>query len=69
MRYRTRIGTIPTEGPRSTSRSVFLRVWSVAVRQVVRGGFERKIIANILSDTERMKNTPIQVCAKTVFVG
>jgi hypothetical protein len=33
------------------------------------GGFGRKIIAKIMSDTERMKTTPIHVCAKTAFVG
>jgi hypothetical protein len=33
------------------------------------GGFARKSIAKILSGTERMKNTPIHVCAKTAFVG
>jgi hypothetical protein len=31
-------------------------------------GFRRKSIAEIVSDTEQMKNTPIHVCAKTVFV-
>jgi hypothetical protein len=36
---------------------------------VVRGGFGRKGIAKIVSDTERMKNTLIHVCAKTAFVG
>jgi hypothetical protein len=36
---------------------------------VVHGGFGRKGIAKIVSDTERMKNTPIFVCAKTAFVG
>jgi hypothetical protein len=30
------------------------------------GGFGRKSIVKIVSDTERMKNTPIHVCA---FVG
>jgi hypothetical protein len=29
----------------------------------------RKITAKILSDPERMKNTPTHVCAKTAFVG
>jgi hypothetical protein len=33
------------------------------------GGYERKRIAIIVSDTERMKNTPIHVCTKTAFVG
>jgi hypothetical protein len=32
-------------------------------------GFGRKSIAKIVSDTKRMKNTPIHVCAKTAFVG
>jgi hypothetical protein len=45
-------------------RAVFLKVWSAAVCQVVCDSFERKIIAKIVSDTERMKNKPIQVCAK-----
>jgi hypothetical protein len=36
---------------------------------VIRGGFGKKIIAKIVSDTERMKNTPVHVCAKTAFVG
>jgi hypothetical protein len=40
---------------------------------VVRGGVqaisEKKSIAKIVSDTERMKSTPIYVCAKTTFVG
>jgi hypothetical protein len=31
--------------------------------------FGRKRIAKIVWDTERMKNTPIHVCAKTAFVG
>jgi hypothetical protein len=33
------------------------------------GGFGRKTLAKIVTDNERMKNTPIHVCAKTVFVG
>jgi hypothetical protein len=33
------------------------------------GGFRRKTIARTVSDTERMKNTLIYVCAKTAFVG
>jgi hypothetical protein len=33
------------------------------------GSFRRKIIAEIVSDTEQMKNTPIHVSAKTAFVG
>jgi hypothetical protein len=33
------------------------------------GGFGRKSIAKLVSDTERMKNTPIPVRAKTAFVG
>jgi hypothetical protein len=36
---------------------------------VVRGVSARKIIAKIVSDTERMKNTPTHVCAKTTIVG
>jgi hypothetical protein len=33
------------------------------------GAFGRKLFANIVSDTERMKNTPIHVCSKTAFVS
>jgi hypothetical protein len=36
---------------------------------VVRGGFGKKIIEKIVADTETMKNTPVHVCTKTVFVG
>jgi predicted DNA-binding transcriptional regulator AlpA len=36
---------------------------------VVRGGFGRKVIYKIVSDTSRMKNAPVQVCAKPAFVG
>jgi hypothetical protein len=32
------------------------------------GGFGRKNVAKIVSETERMKNTPIHVCAKTAFL-
>jgi hypothetical protein len=38
------------------------------VRDGLSGGFGRKI-ATIVSETERMKNTPKHVCAKTTFVG
>jgi hypothetical protein len=45
-------------------------------QSVVHGGspcgqrrFPKKKISKILSDTIRIKNTPIQVCAKTAFVG
>jgi hypothetical protein len=31
--------------------------------------FQKEVIAKIVSDTERMKNTPIYVCAKTAVVG
>jgi hypothetical protein len=31
--------------------------------------FEETNIAKILSDTERIKNTPKHVCVKTAFVG
>jgi hypothetical protein len=37
--------------------------------KLVRGGFRRKGIAKIISDTERMKNTPTDVCAKFAFVS
>jgi hypothetical protein len=33
------------------------------------GGFGRKSVSTIVSDTERMKNTPIRVCAETFFVS
>jgi hypothetical protein len=32
------------------------------------GGFGRKIIAQIVSE-DRMKNTPVHVCAENAFVG
>jgi hypothetical protein len=48
---------------------MFLKLWSAAVRQVVCGTLGRKSIAKIVSDTERMKYTPIHVWAKTAFVG
>jgi hypothetical protein len=32
-------------------------------------GFGRKSMAKIVPDTERRKNTPIHVSAKTAFVG
>jgi hypothetical protein len=35
---------------------------------VVRGSFERLSTANIVSDTERVKNAPISICTKTAFV-
>jgi hypothetical protein len=35
---------------------------------VVRGGFGRKGIAKFVSGTKRMKNTPIQVSAKTALL-
>jgi hypothetical protein len=45
--------------------AVFLKLsYMVVCRQ-----FWKKIIAKIVSDTERMKNTRIHVCAKTAFVG
>jgi hypothetical protein len=43
--------------------------YSIVSQTVVRGGFGRKGIEKIVSDTERMKNTPMYVCAKTAFVG
>jgi hypothetical protein len=36
---------------------------------MIRGGFGRKGIEKIVSDTGRIKNTPMYVCAKTAFVG
>jgi hypothetical protein len=50
-----RLTTVTLIGCNST---VFLKVWSAAVLQVVRGGFKRTKIAKIVSDTERVKNTP-----------
>jgi hypothetical protein len=35
---------------------------------VVRDGFGRKIITKIVSDSERMKNTPIEVCVKVFLL-
>jgi hypothetical protein len=35
---------------------------------VVRGGFEKKGVAKIVSDTERMKNTPTHVSAKSTLL-
>jgi hypothetical protein len=32
------------------------------------GSFRRKIIAKVVSNTERMESFPIHVCAKTAFV-
>jgi hypothetical protein len=32
------------------------------------GGLGRKSIAKIISDTERMKNTPLHVCAKIALL-
>jgi hypothetical protein len=43
-------------------KAVFLKLWSAA-------GFGRKIVEKNVSDTERMKNTPIHVCDETAFVG
>jgi hypothetical protein len=39
---------------------VFLNLWSAAVRS----SFGRKSTVNIVSETERMKNTPTHVCPK-----
>jgi hypothetical protein len=36
---------------------------------MVRGGFGGKSITKIISDTERMKNTSIEFCTETFFVG
>jgi hypothetical protein len=59
--------------------SVVLRAASISFtlylnvsQTVVRGGpqaFGGKGIGNIVSDTERMKNTPMHVCVKTIFVS
>jgi hypothetical protein len=56
------------------SKTVFFILWSVTVRQVVHNGpqavSEGKInVANIVTDSERMNNIPIHVCAKTDFVS
>jgi hypothetical protein len=32
------------------------------------GDFGRRTISKIVSETEKMKNTPIHVCAKTAFI-
>jgi hypothetical protein len=56
------------------ARALFLKVWSTdhrwsaAIRQVVRGGFGQKKHCKSCLDTQRMENTAIHVCAKTVFV-
>jgi hypothetical protein len=50
-------------------RPAFPKLWSAVVRQVVCRRFRKKSNTKIVSDTERMKNTPIRVCAKTTFVG
>jgi hypothetical protein len=44
-----------------TYTPVFLKLWPAS-------GFRRKSNAKIVSDTERMKNTPSHVWAKTTFV-
>jgi hypothetical protein len=48
----------------------------IASQSVFRSGssggprwFRKKKKSEFISDTERMKNTPIRVCAKTAFVG
>jgi hypothetical protein len=45
---------------------VVYSVYQTVVRgpPVVRSGFGRKKYLKIVSDTERMKNSPIHVCAK-----
>jgi hypothetical protein len=53
-------------------KPMFLKLWSAAVRYWVRGSLkavsEEKALQK-LYDTERMKNTPIHVCAKIPSVG
>jgi hypothetical protein len=44
--------------------AMFLEVWPAAVRQVVRGGFARKIIAKIIPDTEVIKIHPYMSVVK-----
>jgi hypothetical protein len=39
------------------------------VRGDTSGGLGIKSVEKIVSDTERMKKTPIHVCTKTAFVG
>jgi hypothetical protein len=51
---------------------VFIKLWSTD-SPVARGGFARKRIKkisteNFVSDTKRMRNTPIHVCVKTAFL-
>jgi hypothetical protein len=43
------------------SGPLFLKLWSA-------GSFEKKNIARIVSDTEEMKNLPMDVCAETAFL-
>jgi hypothetical protein len=45
------------------SNSVFRKMWSTAIRRQLRN----KSITKTVSDTERIKNTPVHVCAKTAF--
>jgi hypothetical protein len=43
------------------SKIAFLKMWCAAFCQVVRGGFGRKTVAKIVSDTERMESAHIHV--------
>jgi hypothetical protein len=45
-------------------KAVFYKLWSTAASR----WFRRKMIVKIVSDTERMKNRPTHVYAKTAYV-
>jgi hypothetical protein len=57
--------------PKMCPTEMFLKLWSVAVRQVVRRRFRKKkrTVQKFISGTARIKNTPIHVCVKTAFTG
>jgi hypothetical protein len=50
-------------------RSYLLSVSQIVVRGGPQVVSREERITKIVSDTERMQNTPIHVCAKTVFFG
>jgi hypothetical protein len=60
-RLETRLGHLVSQCFSNCGLQRFAR-WSAR-------GFERKKNSKIVSDTERMKKTPMHVCAETVFVG
>jgi hypothetical protein len=49
--------------------SIGTPLYSSVYQTVVRGYFGRKSLVKMVSDTKRMKNTPIYVCATTAFVA